>query len=74
VHEAERRAHSATRICVASGIGHLEDWQILSRHLGRRDHLETAPAAVAGRVCGQKQASRSDAHRQSKALTAGTAA
>ena len=46
-HEAERRAHSAQRIRVEHGISHLKNWRSLSRHLGRREHLETMLPAVA---------------------------
>jgi hypothetical protein len=74
-HEAERRAHSATRIRVEHGISHLKNWRALSRHLGRRDQLETILPAVAGLVSSQEQAFRSDQlHRQPKALTAGSIA
>ena len=40
-HEAERRAHSAKRIRVEHGISHLKNWRTLSRHLRRRQHLDT---------------------------------
>ncbi len=74
-HEAERRAHASQRIRVEHGISHLKNWRALSRHLGRREHLETMLPAVAGLVSSQEQATRSDRlHRQPKALTAGTAA
>ncbi len=49
-HEAERRAHAAQRIRVEHGISHLKNWRALSRHLGRRDHLNTLLPAVAGLV------------------------
>src|SRR4051794_26385696 len=47
-HEAERRAHAARRIRVEHGISHLKNWRALSRHLGRRQHLDTILSAVAG--------------------------
>ncbi len=72
-HEAERRAHSAQRIRVEHGIGHLKNWRALSRHLGRREHLDTMLPAVAGLVSSQERASRPEPlHRQLKALPAGT--
>ena len=49
-HEAERRAHSAQRIRAEHGISHLKNWRALSRHLGRREHLDTMLRAVAGLV------------------------
>jgi hypothetical protein len=33
-HEAERRAHASQQIRVEHGIGHLNNWRALSRHLG----------------------------------------
>jgi hypothetical protein len=73
-HEAERRAHASKRIRVEHGISHLKNWRALSRHLGRREHLETMLRAVAGLVSSQERAPRPDQlHRQLKALPAGTA-
>ncbi len=73
-HEAERRAHAAKRIRVEHGIGHL-NWRALSRHLGRREHLDTMLPAVAGLVSSQKRTPRPDQlHRPPRALPAGTAA
>ena len=73
-HEAERRAHAPKRIRVEHGISHLKNWRALSRHLGRREHLETMLPAVAGLVSSQERAPRPDQlHRQLKALPAGTA-
>jgi hypothetical protein len=73
-HEAERRAHAAQRIRVEHGISHLKNWRALSRHLGRRDHLDAMLRAVAGLVSSQERASQPDQlHRQPKALTAATA-
>jgi DDE superfamily endonuclease len=74
-HEAERRAHSAKRIRVEHGISHLKNWRALTRHLGRRDHLETMLPAVAGLVSSQERAPRPEPlHRSPQALPAGTAA
>ena len=74
-HEAERRAHAAQRIRVEHGISHLKNWRALSRHLGRRDHLDTILSAVAGLVSSQERASRPEPlHHQPKALPAGTTA
>ena len=53
-HEAERRAHAAQRIRVEHGISHLKNWRALSRHLGRREHLDTMLRAVAGLVSSQE--------------------
>jgi hypothetical protein len=73
-HEAERRAHSAQRIRVEHGISYLKNWRALSRHLGRRDHLDTMLRAVAGLVSSQERAPRPDQPRRPpKALPAGTA-
>jgi len=73
-HEAERRAHASQRIRVEHGISHLKNWRALSRHRGRRDHLDSMLRAVAGLVSSQERASRPDQlHRQPKALTAATA-
>ena len=73
-HEAERRAHYAQRIRVEHGISHLKNWRALSRHLGRRDHLDTMLRAVAGLVSSQERAPRPEPlHRPPRALPAGTA-
>ena len=74
-HEAGRRAHAAQRIRVEHGISHLKNWRALSRHLGRREHLETMLPAVTGLVSSQERAPRPEPlHRSPKALPAGTAA
>ena len=74
-HEAERRAHASRRIRVEHGISHLKNWRALSRHLGRREHLETMLPAVAGLVSSQERAPRPDQlPRPPRALPAGTAA
>jgi hypothetical protein len=39
-HEAERQAHATKRIRVEHDISHLKNWRALSRHLGRREHLD----------------------------------
>jgi DDE superfamily endonuclease len=73
-HEAERRAHSAQRIRVEHGIGHLTNWRALSGHLGRREHLETMLSAVAGLVSAQERALRPNLlDRRPRAMPAGTA-
>ena len=73
-HEAERRAHASQRIRVEHGISHLKNWRALSRHLGRREHLETMLPAVARLVSSQERAPRpGQPHRQMKAPPAGTA-
>ena len=53
-HEADRRAHSSRRIRVEHGISHLKNWRVLSRLLGRREHLETMLPAVVGLVSSQE--------------------
>ena len=63
-HEAERRAHAAQRIRVEHGISHLKNWRALSRHLGRRDHLDTILRAVAGLVPSQERTPRPDQPRR----------
>jgi hypothetical protein len=74
-HEAERRAHASRRIRVEHGISHLKNWRALSRHLGRREHLDTILPAVAGLVSSQERAPRPDQlPRPPRALPAGTAA
>jgi hypothetical protein len=35
---------------VEHGISHLKNWRALSRHLGRREHLDTILRAIAGLV------------------------
>jgi hypothetical protein len=55
-HEAERRGHSSKQIRVEHDISHLKNWRALSRHLGRRDHLDAMLRAVAGLVSNQEQA------------------
>ncbi len=73
-HEAERRTHASKRIHVEHGISHLKNWRVLSRHLGRREHLDAILPAVAGLVSTQERAPRLDQlHCQVKALPAGTA-
>ena len=74
-HEAERRAHAPQRIRVEHGISHLTNWRALSRHLGRREHLDMLLLAVAGLVSSQERAPRPEQpHRTPNALPAGTAA
>ena len=72
-HEAERRARSAKRIRVEHGISHLKNWRALSRHLGRREHLDTILPAVAGLVSSQERGPRREPlHRPPIALPAGS--
>ncbi len=74
-HEAECRAHASKRIRVEHGISHLTNWRSLSRHLGRREHLDTILPAVAGLVSNQERAPRPDQlHPPPRAPSAGTAA
>jgi DDE superfamily endonuclease/Helix-turn-helix of DDE superfamily endonuclease len=74
VHEAERRAHASKRIRVEHGISHLKNWRALSRHLGRRDHLDAMLPAVAGLVSSQERTPRADQlDHPPQALPAGTA-
>ena len=49
------------------GISHLANWRALSRHLGRREHLDTILRAIAALAPSQEQAPRPDrftAHRK----------
>ena len=65
---------STERIRVEHGIGHLTNWRALSRHLGRREHLDTILPAVAGLVSAQERALRPHRlHRRPRGLPAGTA-
>jgi hypothetical protein len=59
-HEAERRVHSSRQICVEHDISHLKKWRALSRHLGRRDHLDTMLRALAVLVPSRERAPRCD--------------
>jgi hypothetical protein len=61
-HEADRRAHAAQRIRVERGISHLTNWRALSRHLGRREHLDTFLLAVAGLLSSQERTPRPEQH------------
>jgi hypothetical protein len=57
------------------GISHLKHWRAPSRHLGRRERLDTILPAVAGLVSSQERAPRpGPLQRPLKALPAGTAA
>jgi hypothetical protein len=71
-HETKRRAHASKRIRVEHGISHLKNWRALSRHLGRREHLDEIFPAVAGLVSSHERAPRPDRLRQPKALATGT--
>jgi hypothetical protein len=73
-HEADRQAHAGQRIRVEHGISHLKNWRALSRHFGRREHLDTILPAVAGLVSSQERTPRPEQHHgQPRALPAGTA-
>jgi hypothetical protein len=49
------------------GISQLKHWRALSRHLGRREHLDTILPAVAGLVSSQERAPRPEPlHRSPK--------
>jgi hypothetical protein len=73
-HEAERHVYATKRIRIEHGISHPKNCRALSRHLGRREHLDTILPAVAGLVSSQERAPRPDPlNRPPKALTAGTA-
>ena len=54
-HEAERQVHATKRIRVEHGISHLKNCRALSRHLGRRKHLDAILRAVAGLVSSQER-------------------
>ncbi|MBT2401756.1 transposase family protein [Streptomyces sp. ISL-100] len=47
IHERQRKAHSSRRIRVEHGIAHLKNWRALTRHLGRREHMDDTVQAVA---------------------------
>ncbi|MEW1648949.1 transposase family protein [Streptomyces sp. NPDC091219] len=55
-HEQQRRAHSSRRIRVEHGIAHLKNWRALTRHLGRREHMNDIVQAVAGTLSHQQTA------------------
>ncbi len=48
IYQRQRKAHSSRRIRVEHGIAHLKNWPSLSRHLGRREHMNHTVQAVAG--------------------------
>lgn len=50
-HTQQRKLHSSRRIRVEHGIAHLKNWRSLTRHHGRREHLDTTIRAVAGLLC-----------------------
>ena len=54
-HEAERRAHAARWIRMEHIISYLVNERALSRHLSRREHLDTILPAVAGLVASQEK-------------------
>ncbi|MFI6864314.1 transposase family protein [Streptomyces sp. NPDC050421] len=58
MHERQRKARSSRRIRVEHGIAHLKNWRALSRHLGRREHMDTTVRAVAGLLSQQQTADR----------------
>ena len=56
-HKAECQAHYAQRIRVKQGISPLNG-RVLSRHLGRREHLDTILRVVARLISSQERALR----------------
>ncbi|WP_329212553.1 transposase family protein [Streptomyces sp. NBC_01708] len=58
MHERQRKAHSSRRIRVEHGIAHLKNWRALSRHLGRREHMDDTVQAIAGLLSQQQTAHR----------------
>ncbi|CAL9553996.1 hypothetical protein SUDANB58_04505 [Streptomyces sp. enrichment culture] len=56
MYERQRKAHSSRRIRVEHGIAHLKNWRVLTRHLGRREHMSHAVQAVAGLLSHQQTA------------------
>ncbi|WP_459006935.1 transposase [Streptomyces aculeolatus] len=59
IHKQRRKAHSSRRIRVEHGIAHLKNWQALTRHHGRREHMSDIIQAVAALL----------SHQQSVTLT-----
>ncbi|MER7894311.1 hypothetical protein ABTX15_31345 [Micromonospora sp. NPDC094482] len=45
---AQHREHARRRARVEHAIAQLKNWRSLTRHLGRRDNLDTTIRAVAG--------------------------
>jgi hypothetical protein len=73
-HLGARGQLGSKRIRVEHGISHLENGRALSRHLGRREHLEAMLRAVAGLVSSQERAPRPEPlRRPPRAPPAGTA-
>ncbi|MFJ2096922.1 transposase family protein [Streptomyces anulatus] len=58
MHERRRKAHSSHRIRVEHGIAHLKNWRALTRHLGRREHMDDTVQAIAGLLSQQQTADR----------------
>lgn len=58
MHERRRKAHSSRRIRVEHGIAHLKNWPALTRHLGRREHMDDTVQAIAGLLSQQQTADR----------------
>ncbi|MFD7704815.1 transposase family protein [Streptomyces caelestis] len=54
MHERRRKAHSSRRIRVEHGIAHLKNRRVLTRHLGRREHMDHTVQAVAGLLSHQQ--------------------
>ncbi|MEV1082892.1 hypothetical protein AB0I98_32520 [Streptomyces sp. NPDC050211] len=54
MHERQRKAHSSRRIRVEHGIAHLNNWRVLARHLGRREHMSDTVQAIAGLLSHQQ--------------------
>ncbi|MCX5328540.1 hypothetical protein [Streptomyces sp. NBC_00140] len=48
MYERQRKAHSPSRIRVEHSIAHLNNWRVLARHHGRREHMTDIIQAVAG--------------------------
>ncbi|WP_234353321.1 transposase [Streptomyces ardesiacus] len=63
MHERQRKAHSSRRIRVEHGIAHLKNWRVLTRHLGRREHMSHTVQAVAGLLSQQQTADLTSARR-----------
>lgn len=68
--QAQRREHARRRVRVEHAIAHLKNWRSLTRHLGRRDSLDTTIRAVAGLLSDHQHTDRG---KPIAAITAGPA-
>ncbi|MFJ1543377.1 transposase, partial [Micromonospora chalcea] len=57
---AARKRHSSQRIRVEHVIGHLKNWRILARYLGRREHFDATIRAIAGLLSDHQHTNRTE--------------